>query len=173
MVSIVSTRFNNETWQENVEYRNKHNKTGCSYGAPYPMSPKILPESIVFVLEMNNYKNKIEGIGLLRNKAIFEASANVHTERNYNRCLYHGKYRVSRDDIERMNPTLNKILDHILFKEKTHLKRGIGFTSVPEKLLNHSICEGINLKNEIRQLFIDLFKQSKTELAEFDEKEVI
>ena len=167
MITIVSTRFNNETWQENVEYRNKHNKTGCSYGAPYTMSPKIPLESIVFVLEMNNAKNKIEGIGLLKNKAVFESLASVHSERNYNRCSYHGKFRVSRDDIDRINPTLNKILDHILFKEKTHLKRGIGFTSVPEKLLHHPVCEGLNIKSEIRQLFITLFA------TETDEKETI
>jgi hypothetical protein len=173
MSTIVSTRFNTETWQENVDYRNNHNKTGCSYGAPYTMSPKIPLESIVFVLEMNNSKNKIEGIGLLKNKAVFESIASVHSERNYNRCSYHGKYRVSRDDIERINPKLNKILDHILFKEKTHLKRGIGFTSVPEKLLNHSVCEGLNIKGEIRQLFIDLFKPANTELNTTNEKETI
>lgn len=154
MITIVSTRFNDSTWQENLDYRNKNNKNGCSYGAPYMMSPKIELGTIVFVLEMNNSKNKVEGIGLLRNKASFEKIYQVHSERNYNRYSYHSKYHINRDEIEKINPRLLQIFDHILFKEKTHLKRGIGFTTVPQKLLKHPLCGDLNMSNEIRNLFI-------------------
>ena len=65
MLSIVSTRFNNSTWDENQKYRIENNITGCSYGAPYMMSPKIALGALVFVIEMNNSTNKIEGIGLV------------------------------------------------------------------------------------------------------------
>jgi len=56
---------------------------------------------------------------------------------------------------------LVKILDYILFKEKTHLKRGSGFTSIPEKLLKHPICENIELKKELRELFITIIRKQQ------------
>ena len=160
MFSIVSTRFNDFTWNENVNYRSKNNINGCSYGAPYMMSPKIELDSLVFVIEMNNSTNKIEGIGLVRNKASLDKQYNIHSERNYNRYSFHGKYRVSRDEIERTNPQLVVIFDYILFKGYTHLKRGIGFTAVSEKLLRHPKCNGIDLHNELKGLFIYLFGSS-------------
>jgi hypothetical protein len=166
MITIVSTRFNDDTWQENIEYRMNNNKTGCSYGAPYTMSPKIELGSLVFVLEMNNSKNKIEGIGLLRNKVCLDKTYNVHSERNYNRYTYHGKYRINRDEIEKINPKILEIFDYILFKEYTHLKRGIGFTTVSEKLLNHRKCEGLNMSNELRQLFIAFLKDSDNDFSD-------
>ena len=48
-----------------------------------------------------------------------------------------------------------KLFDHILFKEKTHLKRGSGIITIPEKLLKHKLCIGIGIdfKNELRELF--------------------
>ena len=54
MYTIVTTRFTHATWESNKKYRTKNNITGCIYGSPQEMSPKILNESIVFVVEMNN-----------------------------------------------------------------------------------------------------------------------
>jgi hypothetical protein len=47
--------------------------------------------------------------------------------------------------------------DHILFKGKTHLKRGTGFITVPEKLLNHPKCNKMDMKTELKKIFIDEF----------------
>ena len=157
---IVSTRFNDNTWRENADYRKQNNVMGCCYGAPYEMSPKILLDALVFVVEMNNSLNKIEGIGLVRNKAIVNKGYKIHSERNYNRYVFNGKYRVDREELERINPKITHILDYILFKEKTHLKRGIGFTTIPEKLLNHTKCEKMDLKNEIKIIFMHIFGNS-------------
>jgi hypothetical protein len=55
------------------------------------------------------------------------------------------------------NENLVKSLDHILFKEKTHLKRGCGFTTIPEKLIKHPICNNLNIKKEIQNIFIRVF----------------
>jgi hypothetical protein len=172
MFSIVSTRFNNSTWDENLKYRYENNITGCSYGAPYMMSPKISLGSLVFVIEMNNSTNKIEGIGLVRNKASLDKDYMIHTERNYNRYCYHGKYRINRDEIERANAQLISIFDYILFKEKTHLKRGIGFTTVPDKLLNHPKTNGLHLKNEIRELFLQFFGSEQPESQDESEAKI-
>ena len=80
-------------------------------------------------------------------------------DRNYNRYIYQGKYRVSREDIERINPRLTGVIDNVCFKGYTHLKRGIGFTSVSEKILKEK-CSGLDLKNEIKQVFIQMFGSS-------------
>jgi hypothetical protein len=56
-----------------------------------------------------------------------------------------------------LNEHLVRIFDHILFKEKTHLKRGSGFTTVSDKLLKHSICENLNIVRIIKNIFIDYF----------------
>ena len=61
---IGTTRFNNLTYNENVEWRRKHQWDGCIYGCNKKM-PRCVPHmSLIFVLEMNNDTNKIMGIGL-------------------------------------------------------------------------------------------------------------
>ncbi len=67
MYTIVTTRFNNETLESNYAYRRKHG-FACMYCCPQELSPKIHYNTPVFVIEMNNQKNQIEGIGLIKNK---------------------------------------------------------------------------------------------------------
>jgi hypothetical protein len=158
MISVVSTRFNNETYQENKEYKVKKNMGiyACIYCAPQPMSPKIIPESLVFVIEMNNTLNQVEGIGLIQNIPLIN-SYNVYDMRNFNRYIYKGNYRINRDELLEKNEKIMLILDYILFKEKTHMKRGSGFTRVTEKLWNHPKCEKIDIPLWIRRVFLEKF----------------
>jgi len=116
---------------------------------------------------MNNDLNRIEGIGLVRNITHRDKYYSIYKGGNYNRYTYKGEYRVGRDELMRNNSEIVNILDYILFKEKTHLKRGSGFTSVSDKLLKHKICENINLKEEIRKTFINVFEniQSENEIS--------
>jgi hypothetical protein len=158
MFTIVSTRFNNETWFENQENRRRRN-LGCFYGSPQEMSPKIDYNSPVFVLEMNNSLNKIEGIGLIKNKPEVEKYFRMYTDGNFNRYIYFGNYHITRDTLIEYNELLVDALDHILFKGYTHSKRGAGFTVVPEKLFKHEICEGLNIKKDIKNIFIYHFKE--------------
>ena len=67
MYEVVTTRFNKETLNSNYEYREKRGFK-CMYCCPLELSPKILYNTPVFVIEMNNSTNKIEGIGLIKNK---------------------------------------------------------------------------------------------------------
>lgn len=156
MIKIVSTRFNDNTWQENLDFRKKNNMK-CIYGTPLELPPHICLDCNVFVVEMNNSINKITGIGLIRNKRFLDKPYKIYQEGNYNRCIYKGDYYLSRENLLLLNEQLVRIFDYILFKEKTHLKRGSGFTSIPEKLLNHSICENLNVKRILRDLFVDYF----------------
>jgi hypothetical protein len=160
MISIVSTRFTDETWRENNSYRLKSfDNLKCVYGSPQEMSPKILYDTLVFVVEMNNTINKIIGIGLIKNKPILNQYYKIHKDCNYNRFVYKSNYYIDRELLLRHNERLVHILDYILFKEKTHSKRGSGFTSIPEKVMKHKICQNVNLKKEIKNIFITIFQK--------------
>jgi hypothetical protein len=158
MVIIVSTRFTDNTFDQNMDYRKKHSIRGCIYGVSQEMSPKIEYDTIVLVIEMNNSQNKIEGIGLIKNRPIRDKYFKIYDDANYNRYVYKGDYYASRYEIERINSEIIYIFDYILFKEKTHLKRGTGFTTIPEKLLHHNICNNIDFIKELKQVFTNLYK---------------
>lgn len=157
MFHLVSTRFTNDTWNTNQSYREKYKHPGCIYGSPQEMSPKIFIDSIVFVVEMNNSKNQIEGIGLVKNRNQSDKYYKIYGDGNYNRYIYKSQYRLDREYIIRNNELLVKILEHILFKGYTHLKRGSGFTTISEKLLNQPLCKQLNIKEEIRKLFVTYY----------------
>jgi hypothetical protein len=156
MFTIVSTRFTNLTLKENIDYRNKYNYE-CIYGSPQEFSPKILYDSIVFVVEMNNESNTIEGIGLIKNRPYLDKYYKIYNDGNYNRYIYKSKYFINRETIIRYNELLVKALDYILFKEKSHLKRGTGFTTVSDKLLYNKFHEKIDIKYEIKNIFLLIF----------------
>jgi len=157
MYTIVTGRFNNETRDCNYEYRKKHGFI-CMYCVPLELSSKIYYDSNVFVIEMNNSTNKIEGIGLIKNKTVTNRYYKVHTDGNTNRYIYIGNYFINRETIMSFNEILINVLEIILFKGKTHSKRGTGLTIFPEKILKLDICQGINIKKEIYKLFIFHYK---------------
>lgn len=158
MFSVVTSRFNNETLNANYVYRKKHNFK-CMYCAPLELSPKILYNTPVFVVEMNNETNKIAGIGLIKNKPVTKRYFKVHEDGNTNRFIYIGNYFLEREAIDDYNPLLVYVLEEILFKGYTHSKRGSGLTTIPEKVLKLDICEGIDVKKEIKQVFIWQFRE--------------
>jgi len=159
MFTVVTGRFNSETLFSNYEYRRKYNFT-CMYCCPSKLSPKILHDTLVFVIEMNNSTNMIEGIGLIKNKFETDKYYKVHSDGNTNRYIYIGNYFIDRKTIEDYNPQLICILEEILFKGKTHSKRGSGLTLIPEKVLKMDICKDINVKKNIKDVFIYHFKDS-------------
>jgi hypothetical protein len=121
------------------------------------MSQRVSLNTGVFVIEMNNSKNKIEGVGFIKNRPCGDRYYRIYSDGNYNRYVYKGNYYLNREILLEKNEKLVNILDYILFKEKTHLKRGSGFTSIPEKLLKHPFCENINIKTTLRDLFLDFY----------------
>ena len=166
MIPIATSRFNSETWEQNCAYRQKSQHKGCVYGAPLQISSKVSPQQLVFVVEMNNSTNKIEGIGLIRNIYHTDKYYKVYPNGNYNRYVYKSDYRVDRDLLERDNSQLVHNLEYILFREKTHMKRGSGLTLIPEKLLKHKICENKILTNEIKCIFNKYYGKDTTENKE-------
>ena len=63
------------------------------------------------------------------------------------------------------------ILEIILFKGKTHSKRGAGLTIIPEKVLKFDICKGINLQKDIRTIFISQFREKISQYNEVKRNE--
>lgn len=141
IIKIVTTRFSNNTWKENMDYLVKNKDICCIYGSPQEMSPKILYDSIVFVIEMNNTINQIEGIGLVKNRPFVDKYYSIYSEGNYNRFVYKSNYRIDRESILRVDPMIVDILEYVVFKEKSHLKRGSGFTTITQELLKRKKSE--------------------------------
>jgi hypothetical protein len=180
MYTLATTRFTNSTWETNQKYRENNNISGCIYGSPQEMSPKILYDSLVFVVEMNNDSNTIEGIGMVRNRAHLDKYYNIYKDGNYNRFVYKSNYRLDRNKLLKYNRVLVEILDYILFYEKSHLKRGCGFTTITPKFLASKIredCKKLDL-NKIINTIIGYFKKEYSiiddiRIEETDEKIVV
>jgi hypothetical protein len=170
LYEVVTGRFNNETRDANYAYRKKNNFT-CMYSCPLELSPKIPYNTPVFVIEMNNSINKIEGIGLIKNNYETKKYYKVHSDSNTNRYTYIGKYFIDRDTINIYNSKLVFILEEILFKGKTHSKRGSGLTIIPSKVIKFDICQGMNIKRVIKELFIRHYREKPdNEEEEFFQK---
>jgi hypothetical protein len=162
MFTVVTGRFNSETLISNYEYRRRHDFK-CMYCCPSKLSPKIQYNTLVFVIEMNNSTNMIEGIGLIKNKPETEKYYKVHLDGNTNRYIYIGNYFVDRKTVEDFNPQLVEVLEQILFKGKTHSKRGSGLTIIPEKVLKLDVCKDINIKKDIKDIFMNTFSSDSME----------
>ena len=157
MYTIVTSRFNNETLDTNYAYRKKHG-FACMYCTPLELSPCILYNTPVFVIEMNNITNKIEGVGLIKNKPETHKYYKVHSDGNTNRYTYIGNYFIDRETIDDYNSKLVYALEKILFKGYTHSKRGAGLTRLPQQFLKLDNYEGIDVKKEIKEIFIYHFR---------------
>jgi hypothetical protein len=158
MFTIVTGRYNNETWEATKRYRERKN-IGCIYAPPYKLAESIHINSPIFVIEMNNSLNQIMGIGLIKNRLVTDKVYKVQEDTNCNRYIYIGEYHISREILEGYNPFLVYLLDEILFKGYTHSKRGSGLTKIPEKVLKLDICEGVDIKKDVKNIFVHHFKE--------------
>ena len=87
MFYIGSTRFNNNTYQANCDYRKK-NDMPVIYGTNIKIQSKYDQGSILFVIEMNNDENRIEGIGLIRNTLVADKRHNIYENSDYKIDVY-------------------------------------------------------------------------------------
>jgi hypothetical protein len=159
MFHLACTRFNNSTYKENVDYRNKHNEH-VIYGASLKIRNIYSIGSLIFVAEMNNEKNKIEGVGLIKNQLVLDKRHKIYENGEYNSYIYRGKYWLSRETLENLDPEIIEIFDNILFKGKSHLKCRTGITILTEKLFTHWIYELRILKNKVKCAFLYHYKHN-------------
>jgi hypothetical protein len=131
---VMTSRFNDETIAENKTFRNRNPKIGCIYCAPQMISKKVPLDSVMFILEMNNDKNRIEGIGMVRNHP-HANKYSVYDNGNYNRYTYLGKYRIDRDSMTEHENEIMTVFDILCFTGNKHMKRGQGLKAFPVEFL--------------------------------------
>jgi hypothetical protein len=131
---IMTSRFNNETILENQTYRNENPKVGCIYCAPQMIAKKVPIDSVMFILEMNNDTNRIEGIGMVRNHP-YTNKYTVYINGNYNRYCYIGKHRIDRKSMTEEEDRIMTFFDIICFTGNKHVKRGQGLKTFPLQFL--------------------------------------
>lgn len=152
---FLTTRFNNKTWRENINARIKYldntkYKDGCLYGSPKEMSVNIPLYSKIFIIEMNNDNEKIEGIGYMYNRIIYNKKYKIYEDNNYNRYIFKGKYYITRDLLINENKELTEKIECLLFKGKDHMKRGQGFTLFTKKKFE-------KIKKDLFKLVVKLY----------------
>lgn len=160
---IMATRFNRDTWRENVEYCNRKRIKGALYGTRVRISNTIPPADYLFVFEMLNipkgqpgYPGKIMGIGLVKNRIETKKRYTIYSDTNYNRYIYRGSLRVDRDDMNLKQLRMLHIVEKMVFYGYTHIKRGVGISRIPSKLIGTKTRV---IKRTLCRLFRDaLFK---------------
>ena len=137
---LYLTHFNNFTYEENKRWREINNIITI-YNSPIQLPSNINSQSKIYVIEMNNSTNQIEGVGIIKCKQRLDKKYKIYSEQNYNRYTYIGNKRIDRDSFD--EETL-KNLEYRLFIGKsdlkptirrgTHLKRGQGIKKVPQDI---------------------------------------
>jgi len=112
MITLTTTRFNTKTWNERQQWMARHNwdsESGCIYGTPVCVKEHIYGTMIV--LEMHNDENKVKAIGLLKNRHnLSDKKFQLYEDRNYNRYIYKGDYRIEIQYNEKTNEIENASL---------------------------------------------------------------
>jgi hypothetical protein len=155
MYVVATTRFNQKTWNENERWRENNNFKGCIYNTPKQNNINILPTTIMFILEMNNDANKIQGVGIIKNNIVIGKSFRIYEERNYNRYTYKSDYRIDRSILNKNENDVFSVLDILLFRGSRHMKRGQGITSLPLWIAKNKHIDFIKF---FRELFVKYFK---------------
>lgn len=158
---IMTTRFNNETAEQNRLFRERKKIPNyCVYGTPVQISNRIIPDTKMIVLEMNNEQNKIIGIGLLLNR-VDGNSYNIYSNPSYNRYCYIGKDRITREELTEEEELTMKIFDKLCFEGPLHSKRGQGLRAFPTKMLYRCLSLR-NLEQELVTMFKKRTQQIKS-----------
>tara|TARA_Y100000768_G_C23983573_1_gene687383 strand:- start:3153 stop:3647 length:495 start_codon:yes stop_codon:yes gene_type:complete len=159
---IATTRFNEKTWKENCRWREKNNWKGCIYGTPKQVSESISLFVPMFILEMHNDENLIQGIGLIKNAVSVDRYYKIYSEGNYNRYTYKSEYRVDRKDMTEYEEKIMTIFDTLVFKGEKHLKRGQGIIAVPSWIKNN---KHINFIQIFKNMFSTRFHETTSKIS--------
>jgi hypothetical protein len=147
--TIATARFNNDTYSQNKYYKELTNFSGSIYGSPVKMKEKM--PLYIYVIEMNNSINKIEGIGLITNQISVDKYYRIYEERDYNRYIYKGSKHVSSEEItDKYSNDMIELLEQYCFKGKSHCKRGQGINELPKWIF---------LKENFVKIIDDIFKR--------------
>ena len=161
---IMTSRFNDRTLSENEAFRQTQPKIGCIYCSPSPVTVNIPHESVMFILEMNNDRNEITGIGMVLNRPKI-CKYSVYENRNYNRYSFVGNYRIDRTQMTDDENTVMRVFDILCFTGNRHMKRGQGLTMFPVDML-YKCHKKLDLIEYIRDMFKTRFSKNYSQQGE-------
>ena len=157
---LATTRFNNTTWSENQHFITNSPidvldpKIKCVYPCSAILSGQLPLDSSIFVLEMNNETNLIEGIGLIRHKPPHFRKYHVYTQEKYNEYSYQGAHHIHRADITEEEMVYWQQLEKYCFKGRRHQKRMTGIKLFPPDILyEHKMSSECDLVQIIATMF--------------------
>jgi len=151
---LMTTRFTNDTHEQMINYCSKSAKIRCAYGSYTPMAAYLPQDVMMFVLEMNNDKNKIMGIGLIRN-TLSTKKHFVYNENIYNAFTYIGSTRIDRTEMTEEEEAVMTICDNICFKGMFQQKRCKAVTLFPVDVQQKYIDEDdFDLTEFVRNMFL-------------------
>jgi hypothetical protein len=157
MITLTTTRFNTQTWDERERWLANNPWIPCIYGTPIQVKEAI--HGTMIVLEMHNNENRVKAIGLVKKLAVRSDKAHqIYMDRNYNRYIYQSQYRLVLNQIE-LSPIEEKIIaifNQLLFKGACHLKRGQGIMAVPPWIMQN---KQIDFLKYFKALFTKHYKQ--------------
>jgi len=130
---IGTSKFTTETYKENIEWKKNNNKINYTITTLVnPICDRIQTDAGVYILEMNNQTNQIEGIGIIKNHPFRCDTVGVKIYDNdyYNMYFYYGSCNISREEIVKNEANIKplKYLENLVFKGSTHLKRGWNYS---------------------------------------------
>ena len=140
---VLTTRFKNDTYEQYISYKEKHNITTSIYNSIVEIRNNIPVDAICFVLEMNNDINKIMGIGIIVPLDVSPETdiIRIFDNRYLNTHTYKGDHHLTiyRDGKSLLDEEKSKYIqdefEKHLFYGKGNMKRGGGFTAFPKKKL--------------------------------------
>ena len=165
-VYLFTSRFNDETYAENRKFCTKYKKK-CLYSNPHPLPPSVPADAIVYVIEMNNTKDKIVGIGKVQNRMKYSIF-NIYGEEFYNQNHFEGVDHISADQFDEKYKPFMESLEQQCFFGRGHLKRGHRMLSFPDRKLGTCMKNGCDIIGYIEGLF-----KKKPEEDESEEETVI
>ena len=159
MKYIGVTRFNNETFDEYYTFINNTRLHTCDsvINCPVKINEKVILDSFVYVLEMNNTENKIMGITCIKNRQYRNQKINIYKHLPYNRYSYLGVKRIDRNDFDQKTKQIINFFEIICFKGKKHLKRGLGIQIISEQVIKKT-----NKIINLIEYFNDIFNKDET-----------
>ena len=159
MAYLVTTRFNDKTFSQNRQFCRKYNKKSL-YCNPHPLPPNIPIDGVVYVIEMNNSKDKITGIGKIKNRLKYNVY-NVYEEEFYNQNHFEGEERVDSDELDEREKEFIQSLEQQCFYGRGHLKRGHRMLSFPQIKLGTCMKHGLDIIDTIDKIFTRIKKLNK------------
>ena len=154
---LFTTRFNDLTYSQNRRFCMKYKKKSL-YCNPHPLPPNIPSDVTVYVIEMNNTKDKIAGIGKIKNRLKYNVY-NVYEEEFYNQNHFEGDDRIDSEEFDDKEKEFISSLEQQCFYGRGHLKRGHRMLSFPQTKLGTCMKNGMDVIGTIEKIFTRRSKQ--------------